>query len=116
MNDAVTVPFVLFVVLCVLATWALLEHLVLPGLRFVASSSAEKLIEEVSARLKIGIRPFQRTKRRVLIDRLLYDPKVQEAARAFATANAIPQETAQAIVERYARETVPAFNAYLYFR
>lgn len=116
MTDAVTVPFVLFVMLCVLASWALLEHLVLPGLRFVASSSAEKLIEEVSARLKIGIRPFQRTKRRVLIDRLLYDPKVQEAARAFATLNAIPQDTAQAIVERYARETVPAFNAYLYFR
>jgi glycerol-3-phosphate O-acyltransferase len=116
MTDPVTVPFVVFVIVCALASWALLEHLVMPALRFVASSSAEKLIEEVSARLKIGIRPFQRTKRRVLIDRLLYDPRVQEAARAFAQANKIPADTAQAIVERYARETVPAFNAYLYFR
>ncbi len=62
----------------------MLEHLVLPALRFLASSSAEKLIEEVSTRLKIGIRPFQRTKRRVLIDRLVYDPRVQEATRDFA--------------------------------
>ena len=116
MTDAVSVPFVLFVVMVALAALALLEHVVLPAVRFVASSSAEKLIEEVSARLKIGIRPFQRTKRRVLIDRLLYDPRVQEAARAFAAANKVPHETAQAIVERYARETVPAFNAYLYFR
>ena len=116
MSDAVTVPFVLFLVMAALAALALFEHLVLPALRFVASSSAEKLIEEVSARLKIGIRPFQRTKRRVLIDRLLYDPRVQEAARAFAQANKIPFEVAQARVERYARETVPAFNAYLYFR
>ena len=116
MTEAVSVPFVLFVLMAALATLALLEHVVLPALRVVASSSAEKLIEEVSARLKIGIRPFQRTKRRVLIDRLLYDPRVQEAARAFATAKKIPHEAAQAIIERYARETVPAFNAYLYFR
>jgi glycerol-3-phosphate O-acyltransferase len=116
MTDAVTVPFFLFAILCALAALALLEHLVLPALRFVASSSAEKLIEEVSARLKIGIRPFQRTKRRVLIDRLLYDPRVQEAARSFAAANKVPLDVAQAVVERYARETVPAFNAYLYFR
>ena len=116
MTDAVSVPFVVFVLMAALASWAVLEHLVLPALRFLASSSAEKLIAEVSSRLKIGIRPFQRTKRRVLIDRLLYDPRVQEATRGFAASNKIPHEIAQAIVERYAKETVPAFNAYLYFR
>ena len=116
MSDAVTVPFVVFLVMAALAALAVLEHVLLPALRFVASSSAEKLIEEVSARLKIGIRPFQRTKRRVLIDRLLYDPRVQEAARNFATDKKVPLDTVQAMVERYARETVPAFNAYLYFR
>ncbi len=116
MTDAVSVPFVLFALMAALAALAVLEHVLLPALRFVASSSAEKLIEEVSARLKIGIRPFQRTKRRVLIDRLLFDPKVQEAATNFAATHKVPRETVQAIVERYARETVPAFNAYLYFR
>ncbi|NBS58828.1 MAG: glycerol-3-phosphate acyltransferase, partial [Betaproteobacteria bacterium] len=75
-----------------------------------------KLIEEVSARLKIGIRPFQRTKRRVLIDRLLFDPRVQEATAAFAKSADISARLAQSIVEKYAKETVPAFNAYLYFR
>lgn len=116
MFDAVSVPFVLFVLMALLAGWAVLEHLVLPVLRFFASSSAEKLIEEVSARLKIGIRPFQRTRRRVLIDRLLFDPHVEAATRAFAVARDISMDRARGIVERYARETVPAFNAYLYFR
>ena len=51
MADAVTVPFVLFVVLCALAAWALLEHFILPVLRVLAPSKAEKLIAEVSARL-----------------------------------------------------------------
>ena len=116
MTDTVAVPYLLLLCMAALALWAFLEHFVLPALRFVMSSSAEKLIEEVSTRLRIGIRPFQRTKRRVLIDRLLYDARVQEAMRGFARDKGIPVETAQSIVEDYARETVPAFNAYLYFR
>ncbi|MDQ3522791.1 MAG: 1-acyl-sn-glycerol-3-phosphate acyltransferase [Gemmatimonadota bacterium] len=51
-----------------------------------------------------------------MIDRLLFDPKVQEAVRAHASTTGEPHDVVMARVERYAREIVPAFNAYLYFR
>ena len=44
------------------------------------------------------------------------DAKTQEAAQAFADARGMPREVALDQVQRYAREIVPAFNAYVYFR
>jgi hypothetical protein len=49
-----------------------------------------------------------------LIDRLVYDPHVVEAANVHARANHLPRDVAMAEVHRYAREIVPAFNAYVY--
>jgi len=74
------------------------------------------VIDELGERLRIGIRPFQRTKRQALIHRLLTDPRVQVAAENFAKQNGVSVPAALRAVERYAREIVPAFNAYLYFR
>ncbi|HZE59634.1 MAG TPA: 1-acyl-sn-glycerol-3-phosphate acyltransferase, partial [Burkholderiales bacterium] len=69
-----------------------------------------------SSRLRIGIRPFQRTRRQALIHRLLTDPKVQQAAEQCAERERASLPAVLRRVERYAREIVPAFNAYLYFR
>jgi glycerol-3-phosphate O-acyltransferase len=44
------------------------------------------------------------------------DPKVQRAAEEYAREHSVPVTAALHRAERYARETVPAFNAYLYFR
>jgi len=74
------------------------------------------VLDEISSRLDIEIRPFQLTKRQVLIDRLVYDPKVIAAVRDYAQERNIPREVAQAEVLGYAKEIVPAFNAYIYFR
>jgi glycerol-3-phosphate O-acyltransferase len=52
----------------------------------------------------------------VLIDRLLYDEKVQQAAAAVAREQNMPRELVMARISSYAREIVPAFNAYFYFR
>ena len=113
----VAVPFWLAVVAGALAAWALYEHALMPLLRWLVMRPANQVIDEVGKRLRIGIRPFQRTRRQALIHRLLTDPKVQQAAEQFsASAQRIPLEEAIKRVERYARETVPAFNAYLYFR
>ncbi|HEX8903907.1 MAG TPA: 1-acyl-sn-glycerol-3-phosphate acyltransferase, partial [Longimicrobiaceae bacterium] len=71
---------------------------------------------EINTRLPIEIPHFNLTKRQVLIDRLMYDPRVLEAAEAFARERGMPREVAMDRVGRYAREIVPAFNAYLYFR
>lgn len=99
-----------------LALLALLDRLLVPSVRWVIRSRANKVLDEVGQRLRLQVRPFQQTSRRTLIDRLVFDEKVQQAATAFAQANQMPREVVHQIVERYAREIVPAFNAYFYFR
>jgi glycerol-3-phosphate O-acyltransferase len=116
MSEAVSMPFWLAAVVAALAAWALYEHLLMPLLRWAVMRPANQVIDEVGKRLRIGIRPFQRTRRQALIHRLLTDPKVQQAAEHFASQKKISLAKTMQMVERYARETVPAFNAYLYFR
>lgn len=116
MSTTIAVPLWLALLVAVLALWALLDRLLLPSVRWVIRSRANQVLDEVGTRLRIQIRPFQQTSRRALIDRLVFDDKVQEAAREFGATNRMPREVVQHIVERYAREIVPAFNAYFYFR
>jgi len=115
-NTSVEVPLWLALVAGALAVWALLDRLLLPSARWVVRRRAAKVLAEVGQRLKIDIRPFQQIRRQALIDRLIFDDKVQQAAKAFADAQGMPRELAHAQVQRYAREIVPAFNAYVYFR
>ena len=116
MSEGVAVPAWLLVLGAALAAWALYEHVVAPALRFLYTHPANQVIDELGERLQIGIRPFQRTKRQALIHRLLTDPRVQVAADHYARENRTSVPAALRRVERYAREIVPAFNAYLYFR
>jgi glycerol-3-phosphate O-acyltransferase len=116
MTAPIAIPFWLFLLVAALAAWAAVDKLLLPALRWFVAGRTNVVLEEVSTRLRIGVRPFQRTRRQVLIHRLLGDPKVQSAVEQFAAQNRIPVPVVLATVERYAREIVPAFNAYLYFR
>jgi glycerol-3-phosphate O-acyltransferase len=116
MSEPVAIPLWLAVAGALLAAWAFYEHVLMPALRWMVMHPANQVIDEVGKRLRIGIRPFQRTRRQALIHRLLTDPKVQQTAEQYARQNNVPLLTVMQIVERYARETVPAFNAYLYFR
>ena len=116
MSASITLPLWLAVVIGGLAAWALLDRLLMPSMRWWVKSRANRVLDEVGRRLKIGIRPFQQVKRQALIDRLIFDDKVQQAAQAFADARKMPREVALDQVQRYAREIVPAFNAYVYFR
>ena len=116
MSDGVAIPAWLLVVMAALAVWVLYEHAVAPALRFLVTHPANQVIDELGERLRIGIRPFQRTKRQALIHSLLADGRVQAAAEKYARENDLTLSAALRKVERYAREIVPAFNAYLYFR
>jgi len=116
MSASITLPLWLAIVIGGLAAWALLDRLLMPSMRWWVKSRANRVLDEVGRRLKIGIRPFQQVKRQALIDRLIFDDKVQQAAQAFADARNMPREVALDQVQRYAREIVPAFNAYVYFR
>ncbi|HSK77989.1 MAG TPA: 1-acyl-sn-glycerol-3-phosphate acyltransferase [Thermoanaerobaculia bacterium] len=116
MARSVSLPVWLVVVLALLATWAALDRLLVPSVRWYLRRRVNRAIDELNTRLRLEIRPFQRTKRQVLVDRLLYDPKVVQAIEASAREQGMPREVAAAKVERYAHEIVPAFNAYFYFR
>ncbi|MEK6246214.1 MAG: 1-acyl-sn-glycerol-3-phosphate acyltransferase, partial [Pseudomonadota bacterium] len=116
MTAAVSVPFWLFLLLAALAAWAAYDRLLLPALRWFVAGRTNSVLDEVSTRLRISVRPFQRTGRQILIHRLLGDPKVQTAVEQYAAQHKVPLAVVLATVERYAREIVPAFNAYLYFR
>jgi glycerol-3-phosphate O-acyltransferase len=116
MSDTVAVPAWLALLAGAFAAWALYEHVLIPALRWMVTHPSKQVLDQLSTRLRIGIRPFQRTRRQALIHRLLTDPKVQQSAEKFAREKKVPIEIALRIVETYAREIVPAFNAYLYFR
>ncbi|MBL8347474.1 MAG: hypothetical protein JNN03_18695, partial [Rubrivivax sp.] len=116
LDASVEVPLWLALVAGGLAGWALLERLLLPSARWYVRSRAAKVLAEVGQRLKIQPRPFQQIRRQVLIDRLVFDDKVQQSAKAFANERGMPHEVALDQVQRYAREIVPAFNAFVYFR
>jgi glycerol-3-phosphate O-acyltransferase len=115
-SESIAVPFWIFLAGTLLAVWAAYEHIVLPLLRWMVTHPAERVIDDISTRLRIGLRPFQRTRRQALIHRLATDPKVLQAAEVYAREKRVALPAAMKRVERYAREIVPAFNAYLYFR
>jgi len=116
MAEVVAVPLWLFLLLAALAVWTVLERLLVPSVRWAFRRRANRLLEAVNTRLNIRIQPFKLTKREILIDRLLFDPHVMAAAEAVAMESAMPRDLVMKRVETYAREIVPAFNAYVYFR
>ena len=116
MTRLVSLPLWVAVLLFLLAAWAALDRLLVPSARWYLRRRVQRVIDELNTRLKLEIPPFQRTRRRVLIDRLAYDPKVVEAVDAQAREQGVPRAVLAARVERYAREIVPAFNVYFYFR
>jgi glycerol-3-phosphate O-acyltransferase len=115
-NEPVVLPFWLAFVVVALATWLVIEKVLLPALRRFGRGRLNRVLEEASSRLRISVRPFQRTRRQVLIHRLLGDPKVLAAAEGYAAEKKLPLPAVLAKIEGYAREIVPAFNAYMVFR
>jgi glycerol-3-phosphate O-acyltransferase len=116
MSPSVSLPIWLAVIVIALALWAFVGHLVLPGARWILRRRVNRVLEELDARLKIRIPPFKLTKREVLISRLVDDRDVQTAADAAVLESGATRSAVQRRVEGYAREIVPQFNAYLYFR
>lgn len=116
MFGTIEVPVWLAVLGAALALWAALDRLLVPSVRWFFRRRINRVLAEVHQRLDIDIPPFAVTKRQVLIERLIYDPEVQAAAAALAEEEGAPREVVMQRVSRYAREIVPAFNAYFYFR
>ena len=116
MGARVYVPLWLFVAMAALSAWALGVLLLAPGMRWFFRRRVNRVIAQINSSLKVELPSFKLTRRQVLIDRLFHDPQVQAAAAAFAASEAAPLPAVWKRIDRYAREIVPSFNAYLYFR
>jgi len=116
MDNTITLPLWGFIILVLFAGVMVLDRLLMPSLRWYLRRRVNKVMDEVSSRLDIAIRPFQLTRRQGLIDQLIFDEQVIESVKSYAHENDMPQAVAQEKAKRYAHEIVPAFNAYIYFR
>ena len=116
MNEPIILPIWVFAILVGLSAFTLIERVLFPLIRWFMQRRINRVIDDISRRLSLEIRPFQLTKRQVLIDRLVNDPAVITAIQQEANHRAESREKVQKEVLAYAKEIVPAFNAYLYFR
>ncbi|MEO6021992.1 MAG: 1-acyl-sn-glycerol-3-phosphate acyltransferase, partial [Burkholderiales bacterium] len=116
MASRIAVPLWLLLPLVALALWALAQHFLIPSVRWFFRRRVNEVIQEINTRLKIEIPSFELTKREVLIDRLFHDRHVQRAALAWQQDSGASKESTLRKADQYAREIVPSFNAYLYFR
>ena len=116
MSETIAIPLWLAGLALLVVAWSVLDKLLLPGVRWFMRRRVSRVVEEINTRLDLKIQSFKLTKREVLIDRLMYDAEVVSAVALKSAADDIPREVLMADVARYAREIVPAFNAYVYFR
>ncbi len=116
MGDAVVLPLWAFLILSSFAGWAVLVLLLVPGMRWFFRRRIKRVLHQIGGRLRIELPSFKLTRRQVLIDRLFHDHKVQVAAAAHAVVSNEALGDVWKRIDRYAREIVPSFNAYIYYR
>ena len=116
MTESISVPIWLVAVAAVLVFWSILDRLLIPSSRWFLRRRINRIVTELNTRLQFQIPAFKLTKRQVLLDRLTFDPKIMAAVDSEARQSEAPREALARKVERYAREIVPSFNAYFYFR
>lgn len=112
----VVMPRWALVILAIFASIAIVDRIVRPLTGWFVRRRAEHAFERLNAELRLKLQSFKMTRRRVLIERLLHDPEVVFAVEAYAREQNIPLKAANRKAAAYAREIVPAFSTYAYFR
>lgn len=116
MASTIELPLWLVVMATGLAAIGMVDRLLVPGVRWMLRGRVNLIIDELNQHLKLRIQPFKLTRRQSLVDRLIHDQELIKAAHAHALNVGEPQAVTMARVQGYAREIVPNFNAYAYFK
>ncbi len=116
MTTPVSLPLWIVLILGFLALWTIGHKIFLPILRKSLRRREKRAVTQINKRLDLQLPPFKLTKRRVIIDRLLHDEKLRKDIKEYCRENAEDEEDALNKVRFYAKEIVPSFNAYLYFK
>lgn len=116
MGGTIELP-VWFVVLAgVLAAISLAERALIPSVRWYFRRRAEKLVKRINERLDQPIQPFKLARRHDMIQRLVYDPEVSQAIADHVRETGDREDVVFETARRYAREIVPSFSAFTYFK
>lgn len=113
---SVNIPTWLFLLLVLAAAYSVVMSILYPGMRWFLRRRLNRAVDKLNASLRIKIRPLQRTKREVMIDQLIFDQEILTLIEQRAQQENIPRDELQLQVRNYAREIVPSFNAYVYYR
>lgn len=116
MDAQITIPSWLFWLFLIVFSLVIINKFLLPSFRWFFRKKLNRAINELNQRLNTELRPFQLTKRQVLLERLSYDSQVLEFVQQQASQDEVPLEVLMEKVQRYASEIVPSFNAYIYYR
>ena len=116
MSEPVPVPAWLFLLGTMIVAWTVLGRALIPAARWLLRRRLRGIVDELNTRLQFQIPAFKLSRRQALIDRLVSDPQVLAAVDDHAQQSGNTHKALLARVERYARETVPTFNAFVYFR
>jgi glycerol-3-phosphate O-acyltransferase len=112
----VTVPDWFAILLGSLGAVAIIDRLLLPAVRWWLHRPVSRTMDDINHRLKLRFPPSKFARRRVLIAQLMCDAEVVKAVEDEAKARDEPTCVSHARARRYAKEIVPAFSAYAYFR
>lgn len=116
MNATVEIPLWALLSLTLLTGLWIVQHFLLPSVRWYFRRRANRVIREVNTRLALRIPSFKLTRREVLVDRLSYHPRVIAMVDELSAERDMPREALMREVQHAAREIVPAFNALVYFK
>lgn len=112
----VSVPLWLFVLMLFLASLAVLERLILPGVRVVLRKRFRAVVERINEKLALKLKPFKLAKKKALEQLLVHDPEVLRLAEKYRKERNLSWREVEDLLAVYAREIVPTFSVYLYYR
>src|SRR5215470_1293368 len=116
MNEPVQLPLWLVWTGGILAGWAVLSLTIWPLWRRYWQHRAQRMIERLNESLSLRIPTYKMARRDALIGRLIADPRVLDAITEERQATGESHAVVARRAEKYAREIVPAFRPYFYFR
>ncbi len=115
-TGSVNIPTWLFLLLVLATAYSVVMSILYPGVRWFLRRRLNRAVDKLNTSLRIKIKPLQRTKREVMIDQLIFDQEILALIEERSRQDNIPRDELQLQVRNYAREIVPSFNAYVYYR
>ena len=116
MGQFVSVPLWLLVLIVGFAAITFASHFLFPSVRWFFRRRLERAVRRLNDRLERPIEPFKLMRRADMVQRIIYDRDVLAAVADHADTEGMPENVAFELAARYAREIVPSFSAFTYFR